>query len=96
MYSGSGTTSDTNSTAGDWSTWLLLAGRGFGKTRTGAEMVFHAVENIRDVISRIVWSEDEKKGAVPLETQRANWNDHLVEKGGGSQQYQNSPRYKSR
>ena len=60
MYSGSGTTSDTNST-----------------------MVFHAVENIRDVISRIVWSEDEKKGAV--------WNDHLVEKGGGSQQYQNSP-----
>ncbi len=68
MYSGSGTTSETNST-----------------------MVFHAVENIRDVISRIVWSEDEKKGAVPLETQRANWNDHLVEKGGGSQQYQNSP-----
>lgn len=25
--------------AGDWSTWLLLAGRGFGKTRTGAEFV---------------------------------------------------------
>jgi predicted phage terminase large subunit-like protein len=24
---------------GNWSTWLLLAGRGFGKTRTGAEMV---------------------------------------------------------
>jgi phage terminase large subunit-like protein len=24
---------------GDWSTWLLLAGRGFGKTRTGAEWV---------------------------------------------------------
>lgn len=24
---------------GDWSTWLVLAGRGFGKTRTGAETV---------------------------------------------------------
>jgi len=24
---------------GDWSTWLILAGRGFGKTRTGAETV---------------------------------------------------------
>lgn len=24
---------------GDWRVWLLLAGRGFGKTRTGAEMV---------------------------------------------------------
>ncbi len=25
--------------AGDWSVWLILAGRGFGKTRTGAEWV---------------------------------------------------------
>ena len=25
--------------AGDWRTWLLMAGRGFGKTRTGAEWV---------------------------------------------------------
>jgi phage terminase large subunit-like protein len=25
--------------AGDWTTWLILAGRGFGKTRTGAETV---------------------------------------------------------
>ncbi len=24
---------------GDWTTWLILAGRGFGKTRTGAEWV---------------------------------------------------------
>jgi phage terminase large subunit-like protein len=23
---------------GDWSTWLVLAGRGWGKTRCGAEM----------------------------------------------------------
>ena len=25
--------------AGDWSTWLICAGRGFGKTRAGAEWV---------------------------------------------------------
>lgn len=25
--------------AGDWTTWLILAGRGFGKTRTGAETI---------------------------------------------------------
>lgn len=29
---------------GDWFLWLILAGRGFGKTRTGAEMVRHWVE----------------------------------------------------
>lgn len=30
--------------AGDWRTWLVLAGRGFGKTRTGAEWVRGQVE----------------------------------------------------
>jgi phage terminase large subunit-like protein len=30
---------------GDWRTWLILAGRGFGKTRTGAEWVRHLVES---------------------------------------------------
>src|SRR6266849_2342524 len=29
---------------GDWRVWLLLAGRGFGKTRTGAEFVRAHVE----------------------------------------------------
>ena len=29
---------------GDWSVWMLLAGRGFGKTRTGAEWVRSRVE----------------------------------------------------
>lgn len=28
----------------DWQTWLILAGRGFGKTRTGAETVRHLIE----------------------------------------------------
>jgi phage terminase large subunit-like protein len=31
----------------DWRTWLVLAGRGFGKTRTGAEWVRDQVENGR-------------------------------------------------
>jgi hypothetical protein len=30
---------------GDWQTWLLLAGRGFGKTRTGAEYVRDQIRN---------------------------------------------------
>lgn len=29
---------------GDWNTWLILAGRGFGKTRTGSETTRSAVE----------------------------------------------------
>lgn len=30
--------------AGEWRVWLLLAGRGFGKTRSGAEWVRHRIE----------------------------------------------------
>lgn len=30
---------DQQPPAGDWHVWMLLAGRGFGKTRTGAEWV---------------------------------------------------------
>ncbi|PEQ14134.1 ATP-binding protein [Novosphingobium sp. PC22D] len=29
---------------GDWRTWLIMAGRGFGKTRAGAEWVRHVAE----------------------------------------------------
>ncbi|MDQ3514555.1 MAG: terminase family protein [Chloroflexota bacterium] len=32
---------------GEWRTWLLMAGRGFGKTRTGAEFVFGEIDNGR-------------------------------------------------
>ena len=32
---------------GDWLTWLLLAGRGFGKTRTGAEYIRERVTNVK-------------------------------------------------
>jgi phage terminase large subunit-like protein len=30
---------------GDWRVWLLLAGRGFGKTRTGAEWIRYQVNH---------------------------------------------------
>ena len=30
---------------GEWTNWLILAGRGFGKTRTGAEWIRERVEN---------------------------------------------------
>jgi len=30
---------------GDWGTWLVMAGRGFGKTRTGAEWIRDQIEN---------------------------------------------------
>lgn len=33
--------------AGDWRTWLILAGRGYGKTRTGAEWVRLQIESGR-------------------------------------------------
>ncbi len=33
--------------SGDWTTWLILAGRGFGKSRTGAEWVRAEVESGR-------------------------------------------------
>src|SRR5205814_6431725 len=37
---------------GDWGTWLILAGRGWGKTRTGAEDVaFYAMANDIAVIA---------------------------------------------
>ena len=39
---------------GDWRVWLLLAGRGFGKTRTGAEYVRAISKPARRAISR--WS----------------------------------------
>ena len=32
---------------GDWTIWLILAGRGFGKTRTGAEWVREEVDRGR-------------------------------------------------
>lgn len=38
---------------GDWRTWLVLAGRGFGKTRTGAEWIRAQVDAGRDRIALV-------------------------------------------
>ena len=38
---------------GDWQTWLVLAGRGFGKTRTGAEWVREQIKAGRSRIALI-------------------------------------------
>ena len=35
--------------AGDWRTWVLMAGRGFGKTRAGAEWVLSLVRQAQEV-----------------------------------------------
>jgi phage terminase large subunit-like protein len=42
-----GSTGSGNGGDGDWRTWLILAGRGFGKTRTGAEWVREEIESGR-------------------------------------------------
>jgi predicted phage terminase large subunit-like protein len=39
---------------GDWKTWLLLAGRGFGKTRTASE----------DIVNYAVWHPESRIGVV--------------------------------
>ncbi len=39
--------SDAANPRADWRTWLLMAGRGFGKTRTGAETVVDLVDDGR-------------------------------------------------
>ena len=34
---------------GDWRTWVIMAGRGFGKTRAGAEWVAHMIDGSPDL-----------------------------------------------
>ena len=41
---------------GDWTVWLLLAGRGFGKTRTLAEHMFSGLSQIADIPSELAVS----------------------------------------
>lgn len=55
---------------GDWSVWLLLAGRGFGKTRVGSEFVREEVESCT--------GERPKRGLLIAET-AADARDVLVE-----------------
>jgi phage terminase large subunit-like protein len=50
--------------AGDWSTWLILAGRGFGKTRTGAECVRHWYRQGFDRINFIAPTSDDLRDVM--------------------------------
>ncbi|UAB79572.1 DNA-packaging protein [Erythrobacter sp. SCSIO 43205] len=51
--------------SGDWRTWLILAGRGFGKTRAGAEWVrMVAEENCEARIALISSSLSEARSVM--------------------------------
>ena len=54
--------------AGDWRTWMIMAGRGFGKTRAGAEWINHLAMN-GDGAMRIalVAATIEEAGAIMVE-----------------------------
>lgn len=45
---------------GDWQTWLILAGRGFGKTRTGAETVRQWIKSC-DMVNLIAATADDAR-----------------------------------
>lgn len=61
---------------GDWRTWLILAGRGFGKTRAGAEWVRAIGESVAD--ARIVMVEGQSGLlAIAPEQVRPHWEPSL-------------------
>lgn len=54
--------------AGDgWRTWLMMAGRGFGKTRAGAEWIFRLAESRRGVQIALVGATIAEARAVMVE-----------------------------
>lgn len=55
--------------AGDWRTWLILAGRGFGKTRAGAEWVRQIGESIADARIALVAANLAEARSVMVEGQ---------------------------
>ena len=54
-------------TGGDWRTWVLLAGRGFGKTRAGAEWVLSAVRGAEKPRIALVAATIDEARAVMVE-----------------------------
>lgn len=52
---------------GDWRVWLLLAGRGFGKTRTGAEWVLEQARRVPDARIALVGASQEEAVRVMVE-----------------------------
>jgi phage terminase large subunit-like protein len=54
---------------GDWRTWLILAGRGFGKTRAGAEWVRQIAESVADARIALVAANLAEARSVMVEGQ---------------------------
>lgn len=54
---------------GDWRTWLILAGRGFGKTRAGAEWVRQIGESVPDARIALVAANLAEARSVMVEGQ---------------------------
>lgn len=53
--------------AGDWRTWLIMAGRGFGKTRTGAEWVLKQARSLPGARIALVGASIEEAARVMVE-----------------------------
>jgi phage terminase large subunit-like protein len=53
--------------AGDWRTWLMMAGRGFGKTRAGAEWVWARAREGAEVRIALVGASREEVARVMVE-----------------------------
>jgi len=49
---------------GDWRTWLMLAGRGYGKTRAGAEWILYLAEETDLRIALVGPTEDEVRSVM--------------------------------
>ena len=53
--------------AGDWAVWLMMAGRGFGKTRTGAEWVLEQARRLPDGRIALIGGSIEEVARVMVE-----------------------------
>jgi phage terminase large subunit-like protein len=54
---------------GDWWLWMLLAGRGFGKTRTGAESVMEMINSGQYKRIAIIWKTIQEAKDIMVEGQ---------------------------
>lgn len=61
------------SPGGDWRTWLIMAGRGFGKTRAGAEWVRQIAETVGDARIALVAANLAEARSVMVEGRAASW-----------------------
>lgn len=67
--------------SGDWRVWLILAGRGFGKTRCGAEWVLEQVRQGRQRIALVGETKADVRDVMVEgeDADNANQNGQVVE-----------------